>query len=152
MAWELSAIKARHKCIIDLHLAGLKNVDIAEQMDCTDVSVGMILRSPIVQAEIARRRTTVDRKVDDATANVIQRAKQIMENASTSAAQKLVEQIDHDDPRVAQAAAKSILEETFGSGVSKTPHSVIQINISQMAVLQQALREISSPSSLESSL
>lgn len=145
MVWELSAIKARHKLMIDLHIAGLKNVDIAEEMDCTAESVGMILRSPIVQAEISRRRGMVDRKVDDATANVIQRAKQIMENASTSAANKLVEQIDHDDPRVAQAAAKSILEETFGSGASKSSHTVIQINVKQMAVLQQALAELSPP-------
>lgn len=143
MAWELSAIKARHKTMIDLHIAGLKNVDIAEEMDCTAESVGMILRSPIVQSEISRRRSTVDRRVDEATANVVVRAKEILEKASTKAAEKLVEQIDHKDPRVAQSASKTILEETFGTGAGKSSSTVIQINVKQFAVLQQALQEVS---------
>ena len=140
MAWELKTMKARHKLIIDLHLAGLKNTEIAEEMDNTAESVGMILRSPIVQEELARRRYAVDKVSDQAVGNVAARAKEILAAASANAAQLLVDQIDHQDPRVAQNAALSILEESFGTK-SGGPAMVVNINTNQLALLQQTLSE-----------
>lgn len=140
MAWELKTMKARHKLIIDLHLAGLKNTEIAEEMDNTAESVGMILRSPIVQEELARRRYAVDKVSDQAVGNVAARAKEILAAASANAAQLLVDQIDHQDPRVAQNAALSILEESFGTK-NGGPAMVVNINTNQLALLQQTLSE-----------
>ena len=141
MAWELSVIKARHQCMIDIHLAGASNVKIAEEMDCTPESVGMVLRSPIVQEAIARRRGSITKHTDEAYAESLAKVREIMHKASPSAAQKLVDQIDHQDPRVAQAAAKSILEQTFVEQKSGNK-TVVQISVEQANILQQTLAEI----------
>lgn len=140
VAWEMKRLTAKHKCILDLHLAGLSHRNIAEEMDMTEQAIGMICRSPLFQDELARRRSGLDKKVDEATVNVVARAKQIMEEASAEAAQAHVDLLAHDDPRVRQASANRILEECFG-GEKKVATSVVNINIEQLAVLQQALAE-----------
>lgn len=138
--WELKRLTAKHKCILDLHLAGLSHIDVAKEMKMTEQAIGMICRSPLFQDELARRRSGLDKKVDEASANTVSLAKKIMEEAAADAAQLHVELLMHEDPRVAQASANRILEETFG-GEKKVAASVVNINIEQLAVLQQALAE-----------
>lgn len=139
--WEVSSMKAKYKLMVDLHIAGLKNIQIAEEMDCTPESVGMILRSPIVQEEIARRRNMVDRKVDEATANVVARAKQILEQNTERAATVLCEQIGSEDKRLSQNACLEVLEMAFGQK-SNTQGPTVVVNADQVLILQQTLSEI----------
>lgn len=127
--------------MVDLHIAGLKNTQIAEEMDCTEQSVGMILRSPIVQEEIARRRGMVDRKVDEATANVVARAKQLLEQNTERAASELCKQIGSEDKRLSQNACLEVLEMAFGQK-SNTQGPTVVVNADQVLILQQTLSEI----------
>lgn len=140
VAWEMKRLTARHKCILDLHLAGLSHREVAQEMEMTEQAIGMICRSPLFQDELARRRSGLDRKVDEASASTVARAKQIMEEAAADAAQLHRDLMKHEDPRVAQASANRILEECF-VGDKKVAASVVNINIEQLAVLQQALAE-----------
>jgi hypothetical protein len=143
MSWELRVIKARHKCMVDLHLAGMTNVQIAEEMDCTPESVGMILRSPIVQQEIAQRRGSITKHTDEAYTESLAKVREIMGKASPQAARTFVNQLDHEDPRVAANAAKNVLEHVFGDTKDGKPKVVIQIQTEQLQLLQQTLMEVS---------
>ena len=141
MAWELEHIRARHHLMIDLHLQGMSNIQIAEELDCTDVSVGMVLRSPKVQEIIAQRRNAIEKKIDDSYAEELKQARAILAKATPRAAQKLSDQIDHDDPRVAQSSATKVLESVFGKDNTNAAKTVVQISIKQANVLMAALNE-----------
>ena len=140
---EIQRIRAVHHKIIDLALAGLTNVQIAEEMDRTPVSIGLILNAPIVQDELARRRKTQNQKHDEATANTIQEVRKILEANGAKAAMVHAGIIENEglDPRVRQASANSILDRIYGDKTTGGSQTVVQISIEQLENLQVALAE-----------
>lgn len=153
--WEASRILPRHRAIINLALEGLSNKAIAERLQMSTVGVGLILRSEIVQDEMARRREKREREQDDLALSDIELAKQTLQQASLDAAEKLVEQIECLDPRVAQSACGKILEMAFGGELnSSLKHTNVQvISIEQLNLINQALVEVrkeNSPSKVTS--
>ena len=54
--FQLQSLKARHQRMIDLHLMGLKNTEIALTLNITTVSVGDSLNAEIGKASIEMRR------------------------------------------------------------------------------------------------
>lgn len=54
-AWQPLKLSARHLMMIELHLQGFKNTDIADILKCHEVTVGLVLRSQPAQ-DILRER------------------------------------------------------------------------------------------------
>ena len=63
--FQLQTLKARHQRMIDLHLMGMKNTEIALTLNITTVSVGDCLNSELGKASIEIRRENRDEVVRD---------------------------------------------------------------------------------------
>lgn len=135
-------IMPRHFAIIDMVLAGHKNVVIAETLGMRPESVNLILRSPLVQAELARRRredSTPEMMRMDKDA-VLGKARSILEQATEKASLKLVELVDSPDASIQLRAAEKILDRVFGKD-KDTGAAVINITSEHVQLLSIALKE-----------
>lgn len=63
--FQLKTLKAKHQRMIDLHLMGLKNTEIALTLNITTVSVGDCLNSELGRASIELRRENREELVRD---------------------------------------------------------------------------------------
>lgn len=138
---EIQRMLPRHYAIVNLALAGMSRRDIAKRVSLTPEAVGMILRAPIVQDELARRRERIERKIDEHIALRVVDAKRIIEEASARAAEKQVELLDADSPRVRQSAAKDILDRTIGKRPSDASPPSVVFDARTINMLQVALQE-----------
>ena len=100
----------RHLRIMDLHLAGVKHADIAQEMGCTAPTVSKIVRSPLFQQALAKRRDELTSKIDTELVSSVSEAKERLEQAALEAARTQIELMDSDDERVAHMASASILD------------------------------------------
>lgn len=64
-SFQLETLKARHQRMIDLHLMGLKNTEIALTLNVTNMSVGNCLKSELGMAAIEMRRGAREDNVTD---------------------------------------------------------------------------------------
>ena len=64
-AFQLDTLKARHQRMIDLHLMGLKNTEIALTLNVTNMSVGNCLKSELGMASIEMRRGSREENIID---------------------------------------------------------------------------------------
>lgn len=131
----------RHYRIVELALDGMGVKEIAGVMGMTPVGVGLILKSEIVQGEMARRRVGLERKQDDVRVCHVDMARSTLERSSLRAAEKLDEQVDHVDPRVAQGACDKILSMVMGKRDEAGQRGITVINAEQLNVLMCALGE-----------
>lgn len=139
--YNIGTLKSKHYQIIDLALVGESNVDIAKALDMHTQTVGMILRSPLVMSELARRRKESDSVVLgtlDRSA-MLGKAKSILEQGAEDAAQKHIELLDTDDPSLQLKAATHILDRVFGRADEVAP--VIHITTEQVQLINLALKE-----------
>lgn len=63
--FQLQTLRARHQRMIDLHLMGLKNTNIAIILNVTTVSVGQCLKSELGKASIELRRGAREERIID---------------------------------------------------------------------------------------
>jgi uncharacterized protein with beta-barrel porin domain len=109
MPYALKRLKPRHYRIVDMVLAGKSRIKIALAVGMTPRAISMVTGSQVFQREVAARREEMNRKQD-------QTAAETMNRASVLAAQKMVELLDHPNPRIAQASANAILNFALGKG------------------------------------
>ncbi len=142
MAHELQRLQRQHLQIIDLCVAGLDNHAIAAQLDRNAVSIGLILNSPLAQSELARRREKLESHIDADISNSVTRARTLIDNAAFKAAEKQIELLTDESPRIQHVAAKDILDRAMGRSQdreSKAPTIVIDaetINLLQVANIE----------------
>jgi CheY-like chemotaxis protein len=144
---ELQRLKAVHYLIMDMHLRGMSNVQIAEELDRSSVGIGLIIQCPLFQQELARRREHNDKTETEQRSLYINRAKEVLTKNAENAATKLVEQLDHIDPNIQQRASFGILDRVFpkepkdGSGVNNFNGPVMVLGPEALQLLKQAQNE-----------
>lgn len=116
---QLERLNHCHHAIIECALAGMTRNEIATEFGRSPEGVGLILNSPLAQQEMARRREQQRRTNDTSTAAVLSRAKQLMEENSVKAVEKVVQHISSPDDATSLKASNSLLDRVFGSGPKK---------------------------------
>jgi len=141
--WEPKRLLPGHRKIIELAIDGLSHRDIARLMGRTPEGIGLVLGSKLVQEEIARRRGEVEAKVDGVRVLHTDLARQTLNEASLGAAERLAEiALSSVDEKTSKDACKQVLDFAFGSQeAGKGGTQVTVLNIEQLAILQQVLRE-----------
>lgn len=137
---ELQRMNPSHHRIVDLALEGLTRNEIALQMDRSPEGVGIILNSPLVQGELARRRGLQEGIQTKARVSHLTKAREILEEAAVPAAQTLVALLDCPDANTRRLSAKDIFSQVYGNEGVKAP-SITTINVEQMNLLIQTLQE-----------
>lgn len=140
---QIQRIIPRHFKIIDLAVAGHDNKVIAEMTETSIGQVNLVLRSPVAQSEIARRRRESQESTTlaldaDATRG---KALSILQQASCAAATTLENALVDEKPEIRLKAANSILDRALGSGKEDRRATVVNITADQILLLNQALKE-----------
>lgn len=134
----------RHFKIIELALAGHSPAAIARTLALTAQSVNLVLKQPLVQAELVRRRRESSEddilQMDaDATRG---KALSILEQATIPAAQKFVDLLDSPDDAIKLRAAEKILDRALGpTGPGGKAGLVVNISAEHVQLLNLALQE-----------
>jgi len=144
MPHELQRLLPRHFFIIDLAIAGLGQKDIAEVAGMSQAGIGLILRSPLVQDELARRRAHKERALDQGLVSTISRAKEVLESHAVDAAQKHVDLIHSLDENVAQRSATDILNRVFKQEGHQVGMTLV-MPVVDIENLRRALKEADEP-------
>lgn len=111
---ELKQLSHVHQAIAEMVLAGATNREIANAMGKTDMTVSIIIRSPLFQDYVARRRASQQQTIDGVAASTINQAKITLENSAQQAADKLKSLMtDSPDQKVQQTSAVEILKRTY---------------------------------------
>ena len=109
---EIQRLAGRHQKILDLHLDGRTNVQIAQILEITPQSVSNIVKSPIAQGELARRRENYQTEKQTETIKLEVHAQDVLENASKIAAETQVNLLESVDEKIQQRSAMDILDRT----------------------------------------
>jgi HEAT repeat protein len=134
----------RHYKIIDLAAAGHDVKTIAETLGMKPHSIGLILKSPLVQHELAKvRKQSKESEVLGMDREALRgKTLSILEQASVKAAEVVQELLEDVNPTVRLRASDSILDRVFGN--QKDGHgmsTVINITAENVQLLHQALKE-----------
>jgi len=144
---QIQQMLPRHFKIVHLHVSGLSNVAIAKVLDCSYQTVGIVLRSPLVRAEIQRLTIAQNNGTIQHDADAFaSKARMILEENAEKAAQTQVDLLeDADDDSVKLRASGSILDRALGKveGRETSGGSSITVNIesADVKLLVTALSE-----------
>jgi len=144
---KLKRMLSRHHRMVDLILAGLTNKEIAERLNCTPQNVSLVHKSPVVQAELARRRENIEKKTDSNLGVAIQDAEMILQKNAKDAAQVHVDLLKSEDESVQQRSANAILDRVgiHGRGQDSGGKTIVietdQVNLLQIA-MQESKKEV----------
>jgi len=128
-----------HKRMIELRLDGLRATEIATTLGIRRETVGRVLKSPLFQDTLARRRAERSATVDTSHAVGVTQARDALNGAARAAVDKLVGLLDSESEHTALAAAKIVLDKTLSDSKDDTPTVVFtQVNVN---MLVDALRE-----------
>lgn len=142
--YEIKRMLPRHFKMLELRLAGLSNRAIAEMLGCSAQSVGIVVRSPLFQAEYNRRldqqNTSAAIEERDAFAS---KTRSILEQNAEKAANTQVDLMDSEDDSVRLRASGSILDRVLGKDgpTASGPQLKIEINAQDAKLLVTALNE-----------
>ncbi len=137
----IKRLLSRHFKIIEMALAGHNNTAIAKAFSMSKQSITMIMNSPLVQQEMARRRSESDEAAVmelDRDAH-IQKARMVMDKAVEKAAQTQVDLLESDNDSVRLRAADRLLDRVFGTTKDQAP--IVQITAEQIQLLNLAAQE-----------
>lgn len=136
---DLQRLTDIHKRMIELRLDGMRGVDIATALGIRRETVGRVLKSPLFQDMLARRRAEREAAVDTSHALGVVHARDALNGAARRAVDKLVGLLDSDSEHTALAAAKIVLDKTLNDSKDDAPAVVFtQVNVN---MLVDALRE-----------
>lgn len=139
---ELQRLQQQHTHIIDLALTGLTRMQIAEKVSKTPESIGMVLKSPLVQSELARRRALLEPKVDEAIISEVTEAKKTIDEAANVAAETQVGLLSDESSRVRFSAARDILDRAMGRAQDKDQKApMVVIDAETVNLLSVAMQE-----------
>lgn len=139
-AHELQRLQAVHRRIVEMQLAGMRVTDIAQELGLSVVGVGRIVKSPLFQDELARRRQTQTGIVDEVLACTTARARESLDAAAASAVDTMVGLLGSESENVRLRSAAEILDRTVGQKDLGGGPKII-INALNLQALQIALQE-----------
>lgn len=138
---HLQRIQGRHREVIDLHLMGMSNADIAALSGMTEVAIRGILASPLIQDVVARRIAKIEDAKDEQIAMGVGEAKKVLEEHSADAARTLVElQQNAESESIRMQSANSILDKVFRKD-DQSGMPPITLNGGNLVLMQQVLQE-----------
>lgn len=143
MGHELQRLSHVHLSMVDHALAGWNQKEIAAAYGMTTAAIGLILKSPLFQDALARRRAEQQKTLDSGQVDNLQLAKNILDVNAPRAAMVLNEQLDASDQKLRQTAAVEILNRTTGKGPVEqgSTGAVLQLAGTAMQALMLALSE-----------
>lgn len=139
---QIQRILPRHYRIIEMAAANHDAKVIAEALEMNVGSVKILLKDPLVQSEIARRKAADDTtEIMGMDRNAAMgKARSILEQASIKAAGVHEQLLESPDGSIALRAAKQILDRVFGEK-EKGSHQVFNITAENVSLLNLALKE-----------
>jgi hypothetical protein len=139
LAADLQRLTDVHKRMVELRLDGLRATEIATTLGIRRETVGRVLKSPLFQDTLARRRAERESAVDTSHAVGVANARDALNGAAKRAVDKLVGLLDSESEHTALAAAKIVLDKTLSDSKDDTPIvAFTQVNVN---MLVDALRE-----------
>lgn len=144
MGYQVEKIRACHQRMLDLHLVGKSNTDIAQELEVTPTTVNSFLSSHLAQHKIAQRRDKIEKIQNEAIGHSVTRARDILNEEAERSANKLAELRDTSlDENIQLKASNSILDKVFGSDAKNGGGAKTQVLIqaNQVILLKQTLEE-----------
>lgn len=138
---DLQRLLPDHFKIIDHMVSGHDVKTIAQLMDRTPQSISLLMKSTLIQGEVARRRQGIEKQMDENTAMIPARAKEVLEKMSESAAYTLGGLLGSDSEQTRLKASTAILDRVFGDPSKSVVANVI-IERDAINILQIALKEV----------
>lgn len=129
----------RHFAIIDMMLRGLGPTEIGAALQLTPGAISTISKSDLVQEELARRRSGLERRIEEETAIATKTAREQLEGFAEPAVAKLGQLLEAQDQKVQLRAAEAILEKVWGRDAKAT--QPIIITAENLQLLNVALAE-----------
>jgi hypothetical protein len=142
--YEIQKLAGRHHEILQLALAGNSRKDIAGVLGMTPEAITLITKAPIFQEAFAREKKRRDAGEAEASAEVSQRARGVLEKASVEAAETQAGLLSEEyDPKTRLAASQSILDRVLGkaAGGGDGSGGTVQITAQSVQLLQLAMSE-----------
>jgi hypothetical protein len=142
MSYQVEKLLPRHQEIVEMILAGLDDVKIAEMLGIRRETVCAIRKSPRGQHEVSVRRRERQIVSDGERRSQIDEARRLVESAAADAARTHIEIMSNplESARTRQSSATEILDLAFGRENSSGP-TTINITANQVALLTEALKE-----------
>lgn len=137
---ELERLSQVHLRMVELALAGMSTKDIAEVTGRTPQCISMVLRSPLFQQELSKRREMQIEKIDQTVGSTIAAARAKIEGAAERAADTEIELLGAPDHSVRRQAAQYILDKALGTSREPTGATII-IQGDNLNLLNLALSE-----------
>jgi len=128
MSGAMQQLLPRHYKIIDLFLDGSwNNMEIAEKVGVTPVTVKNVLAMPATQDIIAKRRKTKTEIKDTVSARLeldqVDIARKKLNDAATQAAETLIESLFSEDDKLRNKGANDILDRIGIARVAKNENT-----------------------------
>jgi len=148
-AHEIQRLLPRHFKIMDLMLAGIKQVTIASMLGVTAQMVNIVVRSPIFIKEFQRKLVEQNKQSGNHMQNEMEsfagKARSIIDCNSEKAALTQVDLLDAEDDSVRLRASASILDRALGKIETATTASStsvkVEIHAKDAQLLMVALTE-----------
>lgn len=123
--------------MLDLNLMGKSNVQIAEELEMTTVTVSSFLTSPLAQHELARRRNKIEKIQNEVIGQSVTRAMDILNEEAEANVRKLIELRDNSvDENIQMKSSNSMLDRVFGSDAKKGDGANIKVFINGPLMIQ----------------
>ena len=137
---ELERLSQVHLKMVELALAGMSTKDIAEVCDRTPQSISMILRSPLFQEELSKRRSAQVQKIDQTVGSTVAAARSRIEGAADRAAEVEISLLNSVDDSVKRQSAQYILDKALGTSKEPTGATIIiqgdNLNLQNVALAE----------------
>ena len=141
---DVKRLQGRHLAVLDLHLEGKNNREIALALGMDPHTVGEIVRSPLAQHRISAQREAKQKNSLEAHAQAEQEALEVLRSGMVKAAEKQVSLIDSETSEaISLKACDSVLDRMLGKKQDSQPSKPVEIVIGtkETNVLQVALEE-----------
>ena len=138
---EIARMLPRHFKMLELAIEGYGAKEIAQALDCTPQSVSLVMRSPLFQSEIARRRDMREKVQDDVAASTVVEARAKLDSLAVEAVDVQGKLLNSEDDGVALRASDSILKRVLDThdGVE----GAVNLSVESLQILQLSVRESS---------
>lgn len=141
MSHEVQKLSPRHFKIFEFALAGLKNREIGSLLGLTPETVHNILSCPLGQAELSRRKQSLEEGVVQGYSELVSSAKEAVAEVSLKAVGVMSTLLDSQDETVQYRSAKTLMEMAFGKENQRGGTNITVIATEKMDILVQALNE-----------
>lgn len=141
---SIQRLLPHHFQILDMVVAGHEAKTIAQALDKSVGSVNSVIRSPLFQLELTKRRAANSEVTIgglDRSAHM-NKAMSLLEAAGEKAANTLTDLLEDKDPSIQLRSANSILDRVFHK-TGDERNVVVNITAENLQLLQVALKESS---------